>query len=336
MRLLKWTAISLLVLLVVLSIAISFTVGWRPFIGPKIRAVTGRHFDATPARLERGRYLATSVSGCIECHTAHSPADFKLMTGKPGSGQIFLDQRREDNGMLVVAENITPDKETGIGSWTDDEIARAIREGVDRTGRTLFPIMPYSHFHSMSDEDLASVVVYIRSLEPVKNALPATAIPFPVSRLINSSPEPVTAPVTSPVFKTPVERGEYLTNIGGCSDCHTPVDDHHMPRHDLEFAGGMTLPGEQYAAANITPDPTGISYYDDALFLDAMRTGKVRARELRKPMPWWVYRGMSDEDLKAIFAFLRTVKPVQHRVDNAEPPTLCRVCRLKHGLGEKN
>lgn len=332
MRFLKWTVISLLVLLVVLSIAITFTVGWRPFLGPRVRPVTARRFEATPERLERGRYLATSVSGCIDCHTKPSPSDPKVLDGKPGSGQIFLEQ----DGMRVVAANITPDKETGLGAWTDDEIARAIREGVDRNGRALFPIMPYSHFRSMSDEDVTSVVVYLRSLEPVKNPLPATSIPFPVSRLINSSPEPLTSPVPTPSFKTPVERGAYMTNMGACTDCHTPVDDHHMPRHDLEFAGGLTLPGEQYASANITPDPSGISYYDEALFLSVMRTGKVGARELRKPMPWWVYRGMTDEDLKAIFAFLRTVKPVQHRVDNAEPPTLCRVCGLKHGMGDKN
>ena len=332
MRFLKWAGVSLLVLLFVLSIAITFTVGWRPFLGPKTRPVTDRRFESTPARLERGKYLATSVSGCLYCHSRTSPADPTVFTGKPGSGQVFLDQ----DGMRIVAENITPDKETGIGAWTDDEVARAIREGVDRNGRTLFPIMPYQHFHSMSDEDLASVVVYIRTLEPVKNSLPSTFVPFPVSRLINSSPEPLTAPVSTPEFKTPVERGAYMTNIGGCTDCHTPQDDHHMPMHDLEFAGGMTLPGEQYAAANITPDPTGISYYDEAMFVGAMRTGKVGARQLRKPMPWWVYRGLTDEDLKAIFAYLRTVKPVHHRVDNAEPPTLCKICRLKHGLGDKN
>ena len=332
MRFLKWTAISLLVLLAVLSIAITFTVGWRPFIGPKTRPVTGRRFESTPARLERGRYLATATSGCIECHTAHSPSDFKSTVGKPGSGQVFLDQ----DGMRIVAHNITPDKETGIGSWTDDEIARAIREGVDRNGNTLFPIMPYSHFRFMSDEDLASVVVYVRSLEPAKSSLPARIVPFPVSRLINNAPEPVTAPVPMPEFKTPVERGAYLTNIGGCTDCHTPVDDRHMPMRDLEFAGGMTLTGEQNAAVNITPDPTGISYYDEALFMSVMRTGKVRARELRKPMPWWVYGNMTDEDLKAMFAYLRTVKPVAHRVDNSEPPTLCRICKQKHGLGDKN
>jgi mono/diheme cytochrome c family protein len=331
-RFLKWTGIALLFLIVVLAGVITLTVGWRPLLGPRMRPVTSRRFDATPARLERGRYLATSVSGCVECHTQRSSTDPKVRTGKPGAGDIFLEQGE----MRIVAENITPDRETGIGAWSDDEIARAIREGVDRNGRTLFPIMPYEHFRHMSDEDLASVVVYIRSLEPVKNSLPATRIPFPVSRLINSTPEPVTAPVPSPEFKTAVQRGEYMVTMGGCTDCHTPIDDRHMPMHNLEFAGGMTLPGETYAAANITPDPSGIGYYDEALFVEVMRTGKVKARELRKPMPWWVYRNMTDEDLKSMFAYLRTVKPVAHRVDNSEPPTLCRICRQKHGLGDKN
>ena len=332
MRFLKWLGVSALVLMTLFCVGITLTVGWRPFIGPRVRPTTDRHFEATPARLERGRYLATSVSGCVECHTQASPNDPMVKTGKPGAGAIFLQLA----DMRVVAQNITPDKETGIGAWTDDEVARAIREGVDRNGRTLFPIMPYQHFRNMSDEDLASVVVFIRSLEPVKSSLPTTQVPFPTSRLINSAPEPVDKPVPSPEFKTAVDRGAYMATLGACTDCHTPVDERHMPRHDLEFAGGMTLDGEQYAAANITPDASGIGYYDEALFLSAMRTGKVRARPLRKPMPWWVYGRMTDEDLKAIFAYLRTVKPVAHRVDNSEPPTYCRICKQKHGFGDKN
>lgn len=332
MRFLKWTGAVLLLLVVVLAGVITLTIGWRPLLGPRMRPVTDRRFDASPARLERGRYLATSVTGCIQCHTQPSPNDPTVKIGKPGSGAIFLQQGE----MRIVAANITPDKQTGIGAWTDDEIARAIREGVDRNGRTLFPIMPYEHFRHMSDEDMASIIVYLHSLEPVNHALPATYVPFPVSRLINSTPEPVTATVPPPEFKTAAQRGEYIVTIAGCTDCHTPVDDRHMPMHNLEFAGGMTLPGETYAAANITPDASGIGYYDEALFVDAMRTGKVRARELLKPMPWWVYGRMSVEDLKSMFAYLRTVKPVAHRVDNSEPPTYCRLCRQKHGFGDRN
>lgn len=89
-------------------------------------------------------------------------------------------------------------------------------------------------------------------------------------------------------------------------------------------------------ASNITPDASGISYYDEALFVDAIRMGKVKARSLSSTMPWYFYRGMTDEDLKAIFAYLRTLKPVMHTVDNTETPAACKLCGMTHGGGEKN
>src|SRR6202043_2664037 len=95
----------------------------------------------------------------------------------------------------IVAPNLTPDQETGAGSWTDDQLARSIREGVGHDGRALFPIMPYQHYRNMSEEDLGSVVVSRRSLPAAQNPLPATEIIFPVKYRIRSAPEPVTAPV---------------------------------------------------------------------------------------------------------------------------------------------
>jgi hypothetical protein len=90
------------------------------------------------------------------------------------------------------------------------------------------------------------------------------------------------------------------------------------------------------ASANITPDPSGIPYYDEAIFLKAMRTGEVGARELNKVMPWTVLRNMTDQDLGAIFAYLRTLKPVQHRLDNSLPATLCPLDGAMHGAGDQN
>jgi hypothetical protein len=174
-------------LAILLVAAITFTIGWRPFIGPRARPLTGRKFEATPQRLERGRYLATGVSGCIYCHSEH---DFRK-TNEPvpasqwGAGHVLpylgLPGR-------VVASNVTSDSQTGAGSWTDDQLARAIREGIGHDGRTLFPIMPYLRFHSMSDEDLASIVVYLRSLPPIHHELPSTEIVFPLKYLIRNAP----------------------------------------------------------------------------------------------------------------------------------------------------
>ncbi|MGA8639028.1 MAG: cytochrome c [Candidatus Sulfotelmatobacter sp.] len=332
----KWMGRGLLVLVVVLVVAISLTIGWRPFLGPRARALTDRKFQATPERLARGRYLANAVSGCIFCHSEH---DWKApgapeVESKLAAGEVF-----PLTGLpgTVVASNITPDPTTGAGSWSDDQLARAIREGIGHDGRTLFPLMPYEHFRTMSDEDLASVVVYLRSLQPVQNLPPKTKIEFPVNFLIRSVPQPITEPVAAVNSTDPVKRGEYLVQIAGCSDCHTPQK-RGQPKPGLAFAGGFELQGPfgTVTSSNITPDPSGISYYDENLFIQAMRTGRVGARSLNPIMPWSVYRNMTDEDLKAVFAYLRTLNPVHHRVDNTLPPTVCKICQGKHGAGDQN
>ena len=333
---LRWLGGGFVVLLVVLLAAISLTVGWKPFLGPRSRTLTNRKFEPTPERLARGRYLANAVSGCIYCHTEH---DWKaegdpIVESKLGAGQVFPLAGLPG---IVVAPNITPDSATGAGSWSDDQLARAIREGIGHDGRTLFPLMPYEHFRSMSDEDLASVVVYLRSLQPVLNSLPRTEIVFPVKYLIRSAPQPVTSPVLANNSSDPVQRGEYLVQISGCSDCHTPQQ-HGQPNPPLAFAGGFDLKGPfgTVTSANITPDATGISYYDEKIFIQAMRTGKVGARMLSPIMPWIMLKNMTDDDLKAEFAYLRTLKPVHHRVDNSLAPTACKICQGKHGAGDEN
>ena len=237
----------------------------------------------------------------------------------------------------LVAPNITPDKETGAGNWSDDTLARAIREGIGHDGRALYPIMPYLSFQAMSDEDLAAVIVYIRSLAPVRNQLPATRIPFPSNFLTNDVPQPVTVPVPPPDQSTPVARGAYLVRMGTCADCHTPQEK-GKPVEGMGFAGGLVLTGPtgKVASSNITPDASGISYYDENLFIRAMHEGRVGARTLNATMPWSFFAQMTDDDLKAVFAYLRTLKPVKHRVDNTVPSTYCKKCRQTHGLGDTN
>ena len=331
----KILGVSVILLLVLVSVAITFTIGWRPFIGPRSRALTERRFEATPARMQRGNYLVNSVMGCVGCH---SDQDFS----KPGAPPVA---NRRGAGLVwaatdtpwLVASNITPDKETGAGKWSDDTLARAIREGIGHDGRALFPIMPYPNFRAMSDEDLASVIVYIRSLPPVRNQLPATKIPFPLNFLITTAPQPLTTPVPAPDQSTPVARGAYLARMSSCADCHTPQEK-GQPIAGLDFAGGFVLKGPTgtVASSNITPDASGISYYNEALFLSAMHEGKIGARTLNATMPWTFFSQMSDDDLKSVFAYLRTLKPVKHRVDNTVPPTYCKMCRMRHGLGESN
>ncbi len=336
-RLLKALVYGAAVVMVVVCVGITATVGWRPFVGPRARALEARRFEQTPQRLERGRYLVESVSACFACHTTYDMKDplKSFAAAKKGGGGSLA----ADGAPWLIAPNITPDRETGAGGWTDDMLARAIREGIGYDGRALFPAMPYANYRNYSDEDVASVVVYLRSLPSVGNRLPPSEIPFPVSRLINTVPEPLNDPVPEPDRSSRVKYGEYLLKAADCSGCHTPRGDKGQPMTGMDYAGGNPFEdgdGGAVAATNLTPDPTGIPYYDESLFLQAMRTGHVGGRKLSPRMPWWVYKGMTDEDLKSIFAYLRTLKPVEHRVDNTEKPTHCKLCNQKHGLGERN
>src|SRR5258707_6872636 len=207
----KFAGITLVVIVALITIGITFTVGWRQFIGAKQRALTDRKFEATPQRLARGKYLVDGVMGCFGCHT---DADWSKpgappAAGREGSGHVWSDQ----NLPWLVAPNITSDKETGAGNWSDDTLARAIREGIGRDGRALFPIMPYPDYRQMSDEDLASVIVYLRTVPAVRNQLPATKMPVPLNFLTQNMPQPVDAAVPAPDQSTPVARGSYLVRL---------------------------------------------------------------------------------------------------------------------------
>jgi hypothetical protein len=333
----KRIGLSLLALVLLAIAALPAIVGIRPIIGPRARALTDRTFESTPARLQRGRYLVTSVSLCFACHSEVDWTSFTVKPGTEGSGRSWADEGLP----FLAASNITPDGETGGGTWTDDQFARAIREGIGHDGRTLFPVMPYPQYKYMADEDLASIVVYLRSLPPVRKSLPPPAIPFPLNRFINAVPEPVTTPVPPPNRNDQVAYGDYLVRIGICRDCHTPLDAQGAAIPGMEFAGGFPLvspatPQGEVASANITSDASGIPYYTEDLFLEVMRTGMVRSRKIHNFMPWQMYRGQTDEDLEAIFAYIKTIPPVQHRVDNSLPPTDCPRCGLRHGAGNQN
>jgi len=335
-RLKKVVGTTVLIIVALLLLGITSTVGWRPFIGPKTRALTNRTFEATPARLERGRYMVNAVYGCLGCHSEQDPdAPGTPLTAKLGAGTLF-GEGSELPGK-IYAPNLTPDKETGSGTWTDDTLARAIREGIGHDGRALFPLMPYMNYREMPDEDLASVIVYLRTLAPVRNPLPQSEIIFPVKYLMRSAPEPVTAPVAMPDLSDQVKRGAFLVRMASCGDCHTPQE-RGQRKAGFEYAGGLlfTTPKATVMAANITPDASGISYYDEDLFVQAIRTGKVKARSLSPIMPWHFYRNMTDQDVKAVYAYIRTLKPVKHTVDNAESLTDCKLCGMKHGGGDRN
>jgi mono/diheme cytochrome c family protein len=299
----------------------------------------------TPERLERGKYL---VEGLLQCPACHSEVDFgkRPPAPFPGAkigGHVF---NNAELGLpdpnRIVAPNISPDPEFGAGTWKDADFVRALRRGIGHDGRTLFPLMPYEFFRNLSDEDLAAAIVYIRSLPPVHKQQPKIFLTEDLKK--SFQPFPPAPSVPEPDHADRVAYGKYLVNAGHCEGCHDGFDDKGQPITGMQFAGGAPIPGPweggekiiSVSAANITPDPAGIGYYDEAMFIDVLRHGGFKTRQLANIMPWWFFKNLSDDDLKAMFAYLRTVKPVCHHVDNTETATYCKQCKAKHGLGTMN
>jgi mono/diheme cytochrome c family protein len=281
----------------------------------------------TPERVARGKYVFDSLADCGGCHSLH---DYSLVGGPQvesgrGAGNVLSGLVKGLPG-TVVAPNITPDPETGIGAWTDGEKIRAIRDGVDRDGNALFPMMPYQGFRTMSDEDVEALVAYLDSLPPVKHRLPKTSLPFPVPLMIKSVPQPAGS-VPPPDRGNPRKFGEYLVSVGGCRDCHTPVDDKGQPLPGKDLAGGRLFdtPVGKVVTANITPDVgTGIGKWNEEFFRKKFYDYKDYAEKgcprLPGPesftlMPWLSFSRKSADELTAIYAYLRSLPAVRNAVE---------------------
>jgi mono/diheme cytochrome c family protein len=306
------------------SLAFLFTVALLPWF-----PVTS---EPAPSEIN-GEYLVESVTICFECHSERdfSKPGWPIPTGRKGSGRVLRGEGRPD---AIVARNISPDKEAGIGAWTDEEIKRAIVAGVGRDGRQLHPEMPYGYFNLLSASELDAIVKYLRSIPPVKNALPKMAayVPGPNPPRVAMDRIPLTA------HSSAIQRGQYLVRLAGCETCHTPRNAEGFIK-GMDFAGGSVFRhGDEQAAAssNLTPDPTGIAQYNGQQFVEVMRTGRSRGRLLHSAMPWHFYRNMTDSDLKAIFAYLNALPAIPHEIDNLQPPSFCPKCRNEHGLGDRN
>jgi mono/diheme cytochrome c family protein len=301
-----------------IGVIVLVAVGGAAFLelrSPKMRPVDpNKKLEATPARIERGRYIVTAQASCLLCHSEH---DWKThgappLPGTTGGG---WDVPWAENKMpgKVFASNITPDPDTGLGKVPDDAIARAIREGVGRDGRALFMMPPYS---GLSDEEVASVVAYLRTLAPVKKQRELTHINIPVRWFLKALPKPITTPVPEPDLSDPVARGRHLADIGRCEECHTPVDGRHQPLPGMAYSGGQEFRGPWglTRSSNITPHASGIAHYSEDVFVRTMRTGNIGGRRIGSLMPWTSLRNMTDQDLKALWAYLKTVPPVAHDV----------------------
>lgn len=292
---------------------------------PKIGPAKDIKIQATKERLQRGEYLANHVTVCMDCHSTRDWTRFTgpLVRGTEGRGGERYDRQLGIPGTLY-ARNITPHN---LKNWTDGEIIRVITSGVTKDGRVLFPLMPYPNFSQMSEEDLYSVVAYIRTLKPIESRFPDSELDFPVNFIVKTIPQPYVAK-KSPDKSNTVEYGKYLVTIAGCADCHTPSVKGE-PVQGMSFAGGspMKLPWGTVRPANITPDnETGIGSWRKEDFIRRFKTfasdssmGKVNSNEFNTVMPWSFFAGMTEEDLGAIYDYLRTVKPVKNNVVRFSP-----------------
>lgn len=278
----------------------------------------------TPENIARGQYIFTVMADCDGCHSERDITKFTAPTVPRGRGRGWEFPPEMGLPGKVVARNITPDTETGIGAWTDGEKIRAIREGISRDGRPLFPMMPYQAYAKMSDADVQALVAYMNTLPAIRNPLPPTKLDFPVNLLITSAPAPSRS-VPAPNKADKLAWGQYLVTVAGCSGCHTPMD-RGAPIPGKDFAGGEVFKVANYKAvsANITPDTdTGIGKMSEAEFVE--RFHQYRKYNQDGPpammpenftiMPWLSFARMPADDLRAIYVYLRTVKPVNHSVE---------------------
>lgn len=281
-----------LILLVALGLVIY---GETQFKKVQNRPVYELAADSSPEGIARGEYLVR-IMGCTDCHTGRQ------------NGARFLAGNVEDVTLgpvqaVFAVPNLTQDVETGLGGWTDAEIARAIREGIDREGRELV-VMPSFNYHVMSDADIAALIGYLRTLEPVNNPVPplsANTIGKIMTELGMMGPSPVGTPITehqeAPQAGT-VAYGGYLVSLGGCRDCH-----------GMELIGGIPpLTPDGPPAPDLTP-AGNLSGWQEADFIRTLRTGITPEGRSLDPnrMPWPVYSQMTDDDLRLVFSFLQTL-----------------------------
>jgi len=231
-----------------------------------------------PGPSDRGQYLVLHVAACVFCHSAidWKAEGYPPREGAAGAGRAPYAEATP----WLTAPNLTPDRETGSGRWSDEQFERAIRRGVGSDERLLHPAMPSAAYHSMTDDDVAAVVAYLRSLRPVRHALPSTRLPENVrSRLRPLAPTSTRG--------APEKRGEYLATIAACGRCHTPADERGTPIPGMAFAGGVRLNGPwgEFHSPNVTPDASGIECLGEKDFLRAMKTGEMPGHTLNAIMP---------------------------------------------------
>lgn len=302
-KILKWTGIVLLLLISALAITVMARQNLKfdaPY--PNVKA------SKDSAIIARGKHLVYSAAHCMDCH-GNGNSDSLLALGQDvplTGGHLFNLPIAK-----IYSKNITPDPETGIGKFTDAEIARALRYGVHPDGTAVFDFMP---FHNTSDEDLTAIISFLRSQKPVKNYLPKNSYSL-LGRVVKAfmiKPVGPKGDVAISVKRdTSASYGKYLAmSVANCSGCHTKRDMMTGAFTGEFFAGGLELEG--FTTPNLTPDPSGRIYkWSKQNFIDRFHMGRLVPKS---PMPWNSFKRMTDDELTAIYNYLKSLKPVKTEI----------------------
>jgi len=269
-------------------------------------AAVGGAVAQTP--LERGSYLVNAVMACDGCHTPREKNGFVMERRFSGGSQTW-----DTPAYTVKGANITPDRETGIGAWSDSEIKRSLTEGIHRHGRPLAPQMPVAFYKILTPRDLDAVVAYLRSVAPVRNEVQP---PVYKAAMHTELVPGAVKPFTEEALRDPIKRGFYLATVAHCMLCHSRRPDGTQDYVNSWGKGGYVFvePWGSVAASNITSHPkSGISAWTDAEIRRALTHGVSRdGRAFKPPMARQNYFSrMTEEDLNALVAWLRTIPPIE-------------------------
>jgi mono/diheme cytochrome c family protein len=252
--------------------------------------------------LERGAYLVKTIGACGNCHTPKGAGGVPIADKEMAGGFKF-----DENPFTAYGSNITPDPETGIGKWTDQQIIDAIRVGKRPDGSIIGPPMPMRQYREIAEDDVKAMVAYLRALKPIANEVPKSVYRIPLP--------PSYGPVTQAKTVSRADKvayGAYLAGpVGHCTECHSTPDARGVAdlRNGLG-GGGRTFRGPwgEVVASNITP--TNLQSWSDADIKKAITDGvRPDGLRLKGPMAFGFYKDISDADLDAMVAYLRTLPP---------------------------
>jgi mono/diheme cytochrome c family protein len=257
---------------------------------------------------ERGSYLVNSIGACGNCH-ARDAEGKNFHPGMTLAGGFIFDVVDPELGHVIMP-NITPDRDTGIGKWSEADIVMALRNGKRPDGSIIGPPMPIPVYRQLSDQDATAIAAYLLSVQPVRDSVQKSQYKI---QLTEYGP-----PVTHVDAPSPEDKGaygSYLVTIGDCVGCHTPPEDGKPFNMSLAFAGGRKFPGEASVSRNITSDPDqGLGKWSDQNIKNAITKGvRPDGTKLAGPMPYDWYANITPADLDAIVAFMRTIKPVKNQ-----------------------